>query len=61
MDSRQSLQQMVLGKLGRYMQKNETRSPIYTIHKNILKIDIGLKHKMGNHKNTRGIHRQQNL
>ena len=25
---------MVLGKLDRYLQKNETRSPTYTIHKN---------------------------
>ena len=28
---------MVLGKLDRYMQKNETRSPSYTTHKNKFK------------------------
>ena len=33
-DERQSLQQMVLGKLGLHMQKNETRPPAYTTHKN---------------------------
>ena len=41
------------------MQKNETRSPTYTLHKNKLKMDTGLKHKAGNHKNIRGIHRQK--
>ena len=41
---------MVLGKLDRYMQKNETRSPTYTIHKNKLKMDTGVKHKAGNNK-----------
>jgi len=34
MDKRQSLQQMVLGKLNSHMQKNETRPLFYTIHKN---------------------------
>ena len=43
------------------MQKNETRSPTYTIHKNKLKMYKGLKYKMGNHKNIRGIHRQQHF
>ena len=38
------------------MQKNETRSPTYTIHKNKLKMDTGLKHQTGNHKNTRSNH-----
>ena len=30
---------MVLGDLDSYMQKNETRSPTYTIHKNKLNMD----------------------
>ena len=33
MEPKQPLQQMVLGDLDSYMQKNETRSPNYTIHK----------------------------
>ena len=33
MEQKQSLQQMVLGDLDSYVQKNETRSPTYTIHK----------------------------
>ena len=36
---RQSLQQMVLGKLDNNMQKNETETLSYTIHKNKFKID----------------------
>ena len=37
---RQSLQQLVLGKLDRYTQKIETRPPTYTVHKhNKLKLD----------------------
>ena len=35
---------MVLGDLDRYMQKNETRSPAYTIHKNKFKVDKRLKY-----------------
>ena len=42
---------MVLGKLDRYMQKNETRPPTYTIHKNKLKMNELLKCKSLNHKN----------
>jgi len=34
MGKRQSLQQMVMGKLGSYMQKNETGLLSYAIHKN---------------------------
>ena len=37
MGKRQSLQQMVLGKLNGYMQKSETGPLSYTIHKNELK------------------------
>ena len=33
---------MVLGDLDSYMQKNETRSPTYTIHKNKFKMDKDL-------------------
>ena len=36
---------MVLGNLNSYMQKNETRSPTYTIHKNKFKVDKRLKYK----------------
>ena len=36
---------MVLGDLDSYMQKNETRSPTYTIHKNKFKVDKRLKYK----------------
>ena len=34
MEQKQPLQQMVLGDLDSYVQKKETRSPTYTIHKN---------------------------
>ena len=37
MEQKQPLQQMVLGDLDSYMQKNETRSPTYAIHQNKLK------------------------
>ena len=33
---------MVLGDLDSYMQKNETRAPTYTIHKNKFKVDKDL-------------------
>ena len=37
---------MVLGDLDSYMQnKNEIRSPTYTIHKNKLKVNKRLKYK----------------
>ena len=36
---------MVLGDLDTYMQKNETRSPNYTIHKNKFRVDERLKYK----------------
>ena len=41
-----TLQQMVLGDLDSYVQKNETRSPTYAIHKNKLKMDKRLKYKL---------------
>ena len=42
MEQKQPLQQMVLGDLDSYMQKKETPSPTYTIHKNKFKVDKGL-------------------
>ena len=36
---------MVLGDLDSYMQKNETGSPTYTIHKNKFKVDKRFKYK----------------
>ena len=39
------LQQMVLGDLDSYVQKNETWSPTYTIHKNKFKVDKQIKYK----------------
>ena len=39
MEQKQPLQQMVLGDLDSYAQKNETRSPTYAIHKNKFKMD----------------------
>ena len=39
MGEKQSLQQMVLGKLESYIQKNESGPLSYTIHKNILKVN----------------------
>ena len=35
---------MVLGDLDSYVQKNETQSPTYTIHKNKFKVDKRLKY-----------------
>jgi len=39
MGERQFLQQMALGKLDSYMQKNETGPLSYIIHKNKFKMD----------------------
>ena len=61
MEQKWLLQQMVLGDLDCYMQKNETRSPTYTIHKNKLTVDKRLKYKLQHHKSPRGEHRQENL
>ena len=46
---RQSLQQMVLGKLDSHMQKNETGPFSYTIHKDKLKMDERSKCEVGIH------------
>ena len=45
MEQKEPLQQMVLGDVDSYMQKNETQSPTYTIHTNKLKVDKRLKYK----------------
>ena len=45
MEQKQPLQQMVLEDLDSYVQKNETWSPTYAIHKNKLKMDKRLKYK----------------
>ena len=45
MEQKQPLQQMVLGDLDSYVQKKETRSPTYTIHKIEFKMDKRLKYK----------------
>ena len=39
MEQKQPLLQMVLGDLDSYVQKSETRSPTYAIHKNKFKVD----------------------
>ena len=45
MEQKQPLQQMVLGDLDSYVQKNETRSPTYTILKNKFKVEKRLTYK----------------
>ena len=45
MEQEHPLQQMVLGDLDSYVQKNETRSPTYTIHKSKFKVDKRLTYK----------------
>ena len=47
---------MVLGVLDSFMQKNETQSPTYAIHKNKFKMDKRLKYKSYHHKSPRGKH-----
>ena len=49
---------MVQGELDSNMQKNETRTLSYTIHKNKLKMDERPKFETGNHQNPRGENRQ---
>ena len=61
MEERQSLQQMVLGKLDGNIQKNELGPLSYTIHKNKFKMDEIPKCKTGSHKNPRVENRQQPL
>ena len=42
MEQKQPLQQMVLGDLYSYVQKNEIRTPTYAIHKNKLTKSRGM-------------------
>ena len=58
---RQSLQQVVLGKLDSNVQKNEPGPFSYTTHKNKLKMNERPKHKTGSHQNPIGENRQQPL
>ena len=50
-EKRQSLQQMVLGKLDSHMQKNETEPSSYAKHKNTLKMDERPQCVIGIHQN----------
>ena len=45
MEQKQPLQQMGLGDLDCYLQKNEIQSPTYAIHKYKFKVDKSLKYK----------------
>ena len=58
MEKRQSLQQVVLGKLDSDMQKNEPGPRSYTIHKNKLKMDERPQCKTGSHQTPRGESKQ---
>ena len=58
---RQSLQQIVLGKLDSNMQKNEPGPLSYIIQKNKLKMGERPKCKIENHQNTTGENWQQPL
>ena len=59
MEKRQSLQQMVFGKLNSHRQ-NDTGPFPHTIHKNKLKMDERPKCETGSHQNSRE-HREQPL
>ena len=52
---------MVLGELDSNMQKNETTSLVYTIHKNKLKMDEGPEWETESHQNFRGESRKKNF
>ena len=52
---------MVLWDLDKYMQKNETQIPTYTIHQNKLKMDERLRYNLWHHKSTRGKLKQDNF
>ena len=49
---------MVLEDLERYMTKNETQPPTYTIYQNKLKMDKTLKYKPQHRKSPKGKYRQ---
>ena len=61
MEQKGPLQQMVLGGLDSYVQKNQTRSPPYTVHKNKFRVGKRLKYKSLHHKSPRGKHLQDDL
>ena len=61
MEQKQPLQQMLLGDLDSYVQKNETRSPTYAIHENKLKMDKRLKYKLQHHKSPIEEHIHENF
>ena len=61
MEKRQSFQQMVLGKLESYMQKNETGPHSNTLHKTKFKMDERPKCERGNLQNPREEHREKPL
>ena len=61
MESKKTLQQKVFGELDSYMQKNETRSPTYTKHKNKFRVDKRRKYKSSHHKSPRRKQQQENL
>ena len=61
MEKRQSLKQVVLGKLDSDMQKNESGPLSYTIHKNKFNMDERPQCKTGSHQNPRGESRQKPL
>ena len=60
MGKRQSLQQIVLGKLDSDMQKNEPGPLSYTIYKNKFKMDEGPKCEKGNQIKIKLLGLQQN-
>ena len=53
MQWKKALQQMVLGKLDSYMQKNETGPLSFTIHKTKFKMDERPNCETGNYENLR--------
>ena len=61
MEKRQSLQEVVLGKLDCYVYKNKIKTFFNTIHKNKLKMDQRPKCKTGHYKTPKGKHRQNTL
>ena len=61
MEKKESLQQMVFGKLDSNMQKNEIGPLFYAIYKSKFKMDERPKCEIGNHQNPRGQYRQQPL
>ena len=61
MEKRQSVQQVVLGKLASCMYVDEIKTYPHTMHKNQIKMAWRLKHKTWDHKTPRREHRQNIL